>query len=88
MANFSRTKKGANPNSLANLKPGQSPGRGLSLGEPRDKPVTIKVTSTAKATLKSSECPFKVAGWGSLSAFVEAAARGEVQVPGTGSPSD
>ena len=65
------------PNSLKNLKPGESPGRSQKYGEPKNKRVEISITQTAKNILKSDN-PFKKAGYTSLSDYVEAVCRGEV----------
>ena len=68
------------PNSLKNLKPGQSPGRKQDYDQPKGQRVELRVTQTAKDILKSENNPFKAAGYASLSAYVDAVCRGEVEL--------
>ena len=68
------------PNSLKNLKPGQSPGRKVRYDEPMDKTSNIKITATTKAAIKAKETPFHE-HYGSISLFIEMVCRGEVELP-------
>lgn len=71
----------AHPNSLKNLRKGQLQGKRGPTYDQKKVRSEVSLTPESKAKLRGPQCPFRGAGYKSLSQFVELALRGAVQVP-------
>ena len=69
------------PKQINALRKGHYHGKRGPEGQQKKRRTQIMLTPDSKAKLRTAQCPFRRAGYKSLSQFVEMAMQGQVQVP-------